>query len=110
MDNLPTVIMEAMAAGLPVISTNVAAVSEMIVDGETGFVVAEEDSAALAQKMTFLVDNPEVARAMGMRGRERCRELFDSNRTSNALCEVLTSHGALPGRRADVHYFSRSAA
>lgn len=110
MDNLPTVIMEAMAAGLPVISTNVAAVSEMIVDGETGFVVPEEDSAALAQKMTFLLDNPEVARAMGMRGRERCRELFDSNRTSDALCEVLTSHGALPGRRADVHYFSRSAA
>ena len=110
MDNLPTVIMEAMAAGLPVISTNVAAVSEMIVDGETGFVVAEEDSAALAQKMTFLLDNPEAARTMGVRGRERCRELFDSNRTSDALFEVLTSHGALPGRRADVHYFSRSAA
>ena len=42
MDNLPTVIMEAMAAGLPVISTNVAAVSEMVVDGETGFVVPEK--------------------------------------------------------------------
>ena len=50
MDNLPTVIMEAMAAGLPVISTNVAAVSEMIVDGETGFIVPERDSARSRKK------------------------------------------------------------
>ena len=41
MDNLPTVIMEAMAAGLPVVSTDVAAVAEMIVDEKTGFIVPE---------------------------------------------------------------------
>ena len=82
MDNLPTVIMEAMAAGLPVVSTNVAAVSEMIVDEETGFIVPERDSVALAQKMACLLDNPDLAREMGMKGRERCRELFDLDRTS----------------------------
>ena len=110
MDNLPTVIMEAMAAGLPVVSTDVAAVSEMIADEETGFIVSERDSGALAQKMACLLDNPELARAMGMRGRERCRELFDLDRTSAALCEILTEHGALPSRRADIHPFRRSAA
>ncbi len=110
MDNLPTVIMEAMAAGLPVVSTDVAAVSEMIADGETGFIVSERDSGALAQKMACLLENPELARAMGMRGRERCRELFDLDRTSAALCEILTEHGALPSRRADIHPFRRSAA
>ena len=68
MDNLPTVIMEAMAAGLPVISTDVAAVSEMVVDGETGFIVPEKDSAALARRMACLVDDPELARTMGMKG------------------------------------------
>ena len=110
MDNLPTVIMEAMAAGLPVVSTDVAAVSEMIADEETGFIVSERDSGALAQKMACLLENPELARAMGMRGRERCRELFDLDRTSAALCEILTEHGALPSRRADIHPFRRSAA
>ena len=110
MDNLPTVIMEAMAAGLPVVSTDVAAVSEMIADEETGFIVPERDSGALAQKMACLLENPELARAMGMRGRERCRELFDLDRTSAALCEILTEHGALPSRRADILPFRRSAA
>jgi colanic acid/amylovoran biosynthesis glycosyltransferase len=110
MDNLPTVIMEAMAAGLPVVSTDVAAVSEMIADQETGFIVPERDSGALAQKMACLLENPELARAMGMRARERCRDLFDLDRTSAALCEILTEHGALPSRRAEIHSFRRSAA
>jgi colanic acid/amylovoran biosynthesis glycosyltransferase len=110
MDNLPTVIMEAMAAGLPVVSTDVAAVSEMIADEETGFIVSERDSGALAQKMACLLDNPELARAMGMRGRERCRELFDLDRTSAAFCEILREHAALPSRRADIYPFRRTAA
>jgi colanic acid/amylovoran biosynthesis glycosyltransferase len=110
MDNLPTVIMEAMAAGLPVVSTDVAAVSEMIADEETGFIVSERDSSALARRMACLLDNPALARAMGVKGLERCREVFDLDRTSAALCDILTEHGALPSRRADIHLFRRSAA
>jgi colanic acid/amylovoran biosynthesis glycosyltransferase len=110
MDNLPTVIMEAMAAGLPVISTNVAAVSEMIADEQTGFIVPEGDSGALAQKMAFLLDNADLARSMGAKGRERCHELFDLEKTSAALCEILTAHGALPSRGACLDSFRRSAA
>lgn len=112
MDNLPTVIMEAMAAGLPVVSTDVAAVSEMVVEGETGFIVPERDSAALAEKMALLMDDPELARAMGMKGRSRCRELFNVEKTSTSLCEVLTEHGAFSTRREDIihEFFRRSAA
>jgi glycosyltransferase involved in cell wall biosynthesis len=110
MDNLPTVIMEAMAAGLPVVSTDVAAVPEMIVDGETGLIVSERDPGALAQKMACLLDNPALARAMGVKARERCRELFDLGRTSAALCNILAKHGALPSRRADLQPFGRSVA
>jgi len=110
MDNLPTVIMEAMAAGLPVVSTDVAAVSEMVADGETGFIVSEKDSGALAQKMACLMDNPELARAMGMKGLSRCHEMFDADKTSASLCEILTEHGAFSSRRADIHAFRRSAA
>ncbi len=112
MDNLPTVIMEAMAAGLPVISTDVAAVSEMVVDGETGFIVPEKDSAALARRMACLVDDPELARTMGMKARSRCREMFSVDKTSASLCEILTEHGAFATRRADIidAFFRRSAA
>jgi glycosyltransferase involved in cell wall biosynthesis len=110
MDNLPTVIMEAMAAGLPVVSTDVAAVPEMIVDGETGLIVSERDPGALAQKMACLLDNPALARAMGVKARERCRELFDLGRTSAALCNILAQHGALPSRSADLQPFGRSVA
>jgi colanic acid/amylovoran biosynthesis glycosyltransferase len=110
MDNLPTVIMEAMAAGLPVVSTNVAAISEMIASEETGFIVPEGDSVALAEKIACLLDSPSLAREMGMRGRDRCRELFDLDGTSSALCEILTAYGALPSRSADIHPFRRTAA
>jgi colanic acid/amylovoran biosynthesis glycosyltransferase len=110
MDNLPTVIMEAMAAGLPVVATNVAAISEMIASEETGFIVREGDAGALAQKIAWLLDSPGLAREMGMRGRVRCRELFELDRTSSALCEILTAYGALPSRSADIHPFRRSAA
>ena len=56
MDNLPTVIMEAMAAGLPVVSTNVAAISEMIVERGNRIHRAREGLGALAQKMACLMD------------------------------------------------------
>ena len=48
MDNLPTVIMEAMATGLPVVSTNIGGIPEMIIENETGFLVQSGDAAAMA--------------------------------------------------------------
>ena len=55
MDNLPTVVMEAMAAALPVASTAVAGVPEMVVDGETGLLVPEHQPVALANAIERLV-------------------------------------------------------
>ena len=94
-DNLPTVIMEAMAASLPVVSTAVAGVPEMVLEGKTGFVVAEKNPEALAERMARLIDDKNLAREMGSAGRELCRELFDDSRTSACLLEVLMSHGAI---------------
>src|SRR5262249_9256557 len=48
MDNLPTVIMEAMATGLPVVSTNIGVIPEMVIENETGFLVQPGDAAAMA--------------------------------------------------------------
>ena len=94
-DNLPTVIMEAMAAGLPVVSTAVAGIPEMVRNGETGFVVEEKDPATLAQAMNRLLKDEELARRMGAAARTRCDELFDSRRTTVSLKDIFRSHGAL---------------
>lgn len=95
-DNLPTVIMEAMAAGLPVVSTRIAGIPEMVVDGQTGYLVPERDPMALADRIGRLLDDPAGARTMGQAGRARCAELFATDRTTAALIACLQAHGALP--------------
>lgn len=96
-DNLPTVVMEAMAAGVPVISTVTAGVPEMVVDGETGLLVPQKSPDALAQAMRKILENPELGAVMGAKGRARAVELFDTRRTTETLRNLLITHGALPG-------------
>ncbi|MCX7868676.1 MAG: glycosyltransferase family 4 protein [Terrimicrobiaceae bacterium] len=93
MDNLPTVIMEAMAAGLPVVSTRLAGIPEMVEDGRTGFLVEPRQPAALAEKIRWLLDHPAEARAMGEAGREKCRRTFDVSVTSRQLAGLMNDHG-----------------
>jgi starch synthase len=67
---------EAMASGLPVVATHVGGLPEVVVDGETGFLVAPDDRAALAAAMTGLLANPDYARRLGRAGRDRARACF----------------------------------
>jgi glycosyltransferase involved in cell wall biosynthesis len=76
MDNLPTVIMEAMATGLPVISTAIAGIPEMVIEGETGFLVPPRDAVALADVIEKLIGDAVLARKMGRAGHERAKKLF----------------------------------
>ena len=85
MDNLPTVIMEAMAAGLPVISTPLAGVPEMVENGVNGILVPEHDPEALGGAIEHLIANPEQARRFGDRGREIAREKFSIEASGRAL-------------------------
>jgi colanic acid/amylovoran biosynthesis glycosyltransferase len=92
MDNLPTVIMEAMAAGLPVISTPLAGVPEMVENDFNGMLVPEHDPKAVCAALEHLIANPEQARRFGDRGREIAREKFSieaSGRALRALFEKL---------------------
>jgi colanic acid/amylovoran biosynthesis glycosyltransferase len=89
MDNLPTVIMEAMAASLPVISTDVGGISEMVVDRKTGFLVAQNDGIAVAGAMERLLRDNDLARRFGARGRERCMELFSLEKNVSDLRRIL---------------------
>ncbi len=90
-DNLPTVIMEAMAAGVPVISTPVAGVPEMVRDGVTGFLVAEHDAAGLADAIRLLLTQENVRRKLATSAAIACRELFDVRRTGARLHSLLAN-------------------
>jgi colanic acid/amylovoran biosynthesis glycosyltransferase len=88
MDNLPTVIMEAMAAALPVVSTDVGGISEMVINRETGFLVPQNDVAAVAEAMGKLLSD-ELARQLGSRGHERCAKLFALEKNVRDLRKIL---------------------
>ncbi|HSP44457.1 MAG TPA: glycosyltransferase family 4 protein [Chthoniobacterales bacterium] len=85
MDNLPTVIMEAMAAGLPVISTPLGGIPEMIETGVSGELVPERDPASLCNAIEGLVIDREKARTLGRRGREIAREKFSIETSARQL-------------------------
>lgn len=95
MDILPTVITEAMAAGLPVVSTRLAGIPEMVVDGKTGFLVAPGDAVAVADAVQSLLANPDEARSMGAAGRRQAEALFSENVTIPQLLALLERPQAL---------------
>ncbi|MDP9098020.1 MAG: glycosyltransferase family 4 protein [Verrucomicrobiota bacterium] len=91
MDNLPTVIMEAMAAGLPVISTPLAGVPEMVEPDVNGELVAERDPAAICAAMERLISDPARARRFGDRGRQIARQKFSIETSARQLREIFLS-------------------
>ncbi len=88
-DMSPNAILEAMSFGLPVISTDVAAIPELVADGVTGRLVPPRDGAALAAALEAVLSDPEGSRTMGAAGFERARRLFDVRVTTRELVHVL---------------------
>jgi len=89
MDNLPTVVMEAMASALPVVSTDVGGIPEMVRNGETGLLVSQNDPVATAEAIGRLIGNVELARSFGREGRNRAQELFSIQRNVHTLRKIL---------------------
>jgi colanic acid/amylovoran biosynthesis glycosyltransferase len=76
-DGLPTVLLEAMGKGVPVVTTTVTGGPEIVAEGETGLLCPPGDPVALADALERLLRNPYRARAMGAAGRLRAERLFD---------------------------------
>jgi len=84
-DGLPTVLMEAMSCGLPVVASAFAAIPELVVNGETGRLVSPDAPVALARTLRRLFDRPREALRMGLRGREHIRRHFRLEREADTL-------------------------
>jgi Glycosyltransferase len=75
-EGLPVSLMEAMAMEKPVVAYNIRGVRDLVEDGINGFSIPFGDTEAFAEKIIYLMDNPEVAKEMGKRGREKIVKEF----------------------------------
>jgi glycosyltransferase involved in cell wall biosynthesis len=78
-EGLPRAMMEAMAMEKPIVAYDIRGVRDLVEDGLNGFLVPFGDVNALAEKVLYLMEHPEVARAMGKKGRERVEKEFNLN-------------------------------
>ena len=88
-EGLPVAILEAMAAGLPVVSTVHSGIPEAVADGETGLLVHEHDVAAMATQINTLLDDPKRAETLGMAGRQRVKNTFSQEITNGKLRTLM---------------------
>src|SRR5215211_1813114 len=88
-DVFPTVILEAMASARPVVSTRLAGIPELVMDGQTGILAPPSDSTALAQTLEQLLRDPELRLRFGDAGRARIEQYFRIEQTVVPLMEML---------------------
>ncbi len=88
-DGLPTVILEALAHRIPVVSTDVCGIPEVIRNGETGFLVSQKNPPELAQAMEEMLKDRDRALQMAERGRELVLREFDPQRTHKQVYDLL---------------------
>jgi glycosyltransferase involved in cell wall biosynthesis len=90
-DGLPTVIIEAMAMGLPVVSTPVTGIPEIVRHGITGLLVPEGNPAALADAIDSLFGNPDLCARLRTEARRLVESEFDTRKNAQALADLLTA-------------------
>lgn len=88
-DILPTVILEAMATARPIVSTRLAAVPEIVRDGESGLLVAPGHVEGLANALELLLRDPQLRARLGAEGRRSVEERFDVDKTAAQLLELV---------------------
>ncbi|MGH7799427.1 MAG: glycosyltransferase [Thermodesulfobacteriota bacterium] len=87
-EGLPVVLLEAQAVGLPIISTLHSGIPEGVLDGKSGFLVPEKDVDALADKIEYLIEHPELWPDMGRCGRKFVEERYDIQKLNRRLVKI----------------------
>ena len=89
-------VVEAAAMSVPVVATAVGGMRYSVADNETGFLVEPENPEKLAERINFLIDNPDIAQQMGEKGRTRFMKLFTLHRmiseTEALYCQLLQNN------------------
>jgi glycosyltransferase involved in cell wall biosynthesis len=96
-EGLPRTNLEALAAGRPIITTDVAGCRETVIDGINGILVPAEDSISLAEAITRLAEDVDSCRTMGQAGRRLCLERFELDHVSEATVRLLLGSDSLTG-------------
>ncbi len=87
-EGIPNTIKEAMATGLPIVSTNHAGIPELVIDKKTGFLVPEKDIEGLVDRLGYLIAHPELWEKLGSQGREVVEEKFNLYKQTSRLEEI----------------------
>ena len=95
-DGIPNVLAEAMAMGLPAVSTPISGIPELVRDGIEGLLVPQKDSVALADAMAKLLKEPALRANLARAAREQICHCFDSRKTTQQLMELFLA--AMLGR------------
>jgi len=90
-DGIPNVVAEAMATGVPVVSTAISGIPELIAHGKNGLLVPERDPQALANAIETLLVNPSLRTRLGEEARRTICEVFDSEKTTRVLQQLMQS-------------------
>jgi colanic acid/amylovoran biosynthesis glycosyltransferase len=88
-DGIPVSLMEAMAAGTPVVSTRVSGIPELVDDGREGLLVPEKDPSALAAAMARILDDPDLGTRMAIAARAKVEREFDAGIEARKLLELF---------------------
>ncbi len=80
--------MEAQSVGLPSVATAVGDTSKIILDGKSGFIVRSQDADGLAEKLTYLINNPLKWPEMGSVGRRHIEKHYDINKLNDKLVQI----------------------
>jgi glycosyltransferase involved in cell wall biosynthesis len=95
-DGIPNVIAEAMAMCLPVVSSWLSGIPELVKDNVTGRLLPPNDPDGLAQVLEDLLTNPAKAKRMGTNGRKRVEEIFDADKKISEMVELFEQQLAPP--------------
>lgn len=90
-EGLPLVLLEGMACGVPIIASNIPAHREVLKDGITGIIFEKENIKQLSDKIEYLIQNPQVAKEIGKRGREMVISKYSLEKISEKYIELFKS-------------------
>lgn len=89
MEGHPWVIVEAMAAGLPIITTDQGCIKESVIDGENGFIIPKKNPNVIMEKIIYLTDHPDERKKMGKRSRQIYKANFTEEHFVQNMIDVI---------------------